>query len=295
MMLVFVLVSFYAAVNAFVLHPSFRSQPSFSSSSTATISTSLSPSSLQSSISPLKDPYESYTLFEKLLFHRFAASVASEIDLQTSPSNYSQLISTIQSLTHTSASFQEVNNASKNMLTSLFPSWLLPQFKILFASPFPQFSAWMNTWVTHLTTSWLMGKSTVVNLIVSVDEESKSLLQDEEKKDQKAPFKVYRQQELVIEKCLFLETSGCLQTCIHACKIPTQRFFSEDMGLPVTLLPNVTDYSCRFQFGVKPVPIEEDPIMLSPCLAKCTMKNVSGKRKMRLDGTKKVVPSCRLD
>lgn len=32
---------------------------------------------------------------------------------------------------------------------------------------------------------------------------------------------------LLVEKCLFLEQSGCIQTCIHACKIPTQRFFLE--------------------------------------------------------------------
>ena len=54
------------------------------------------------------------------------------------------------------------------------------------------------------------------------------------------------QQGLLVEKCRFLESSGCVQTCLHACKVPTQRFFLEEMGLPVTLRPNMTDlrYIC---------------------------------------------------
>ena len=53
---------------------------------------------------------------------------------------------------------------------------------------------------------------------------------------------IKEQQGLLIEKCRFLETAGCAKTCLHACKIPTQRFFLEEMGLPVTLLPNMTDF-----------------------------------------------------
>jgi len=92
---------------------------------------------------------------------------------------------------------------------------------------------------------------------------------------------------LVIEKCRFLETSGCVQTCINACKVPTQNFFKEEMGLDVTLQPNITDYrylltttnttiiintfinSCKFLFGIAPTSIDNDPISLSPCLSIC--------------------------
>ena len=49
-------------------------------------------------------------------------------------------------------------------------------------------------------------------------------------------------QGLLVEKCRFLESAGCARTCLHACKIPTQRFFLEEMGLPVTMLPNMTDF-----------------------------------------------------
>ena len=53
---------------------------------------------------------------------------------------------------------------------------------------------------------------------------------------------IRRQQGLLVEKCRFLESAGCARTCLHACKIPTQRFFLEEMGLPVTLSPNMTDF-----------------------------------------------------
>ena len=80
------------------------------------------------------------------------------------------------------------------------------------------------------------------------------------------------EQGLLVEKCRFLEVSGCLATCIHACKVPTQRFFLEEMGVPVTIYPNVTDMSCRFEFGRYPAPLSEDPISALPCLTTCTIK-----------------------
>lgn len=76
---------------------------------------------------------------------------------------------------------------------------------------------------------------------------------------------------------IFLEASGCIKTCTHACKIPTQRFFNEHMGVPVTLKPNLTDYSCKFEFGIEPLKIEDDTELLShPCLSICP----SGKKNL---------------
>jgi hypothetical protein len=212
---------------------------------------------------PNPDVYETFSVFDKLLFHRFAQSVATETKSQT-PTNYQELIAVINRMTK-SQSFPDVNNAGKNMLVRLFPSWLLKQYQWMFAAPFPKFSAWMNAWVTHATTHWLMGNSTVIDMQLS-------------------DGSVAIQQGLVIEKCRFLEVSGCMQTCIHACKIPTQRFFLEEMGLPVTLKPNATDYSCTFEFGFYPLPLADDPISQSPCLSICTSQS-------RRPGQ----PSCKLD
>jgi hypothetical protein len=146
----------------------------------------------------------------------------------------------------------QVNAQGRSMLVRLFPGWLLPAFKVMFANPFPTFSAWMNCMVTKWTTDWLMGPSEIQDL-------------------EFADGKWGNEQLLVIEKCRFLESTGCARTCLHACKIATQEFFLQDMGVPVTLRPNFTDYSCRMEFGVVPLPLEEEPdFMNQPCLSICT-------------------------
>lgn len=200
----------------------------------------------------VEDPVQHFTWLEKIFFNRFASSVAKEVGRQkTKISTYKELIDTINLL-----SFQEpvkeVNERSKRMLVALFPPGLLPAYKVIFG-PFQKFSEWMNTWVTWFATQWLMGPSVVKNLVLKEGDREV----------------IAENRLLQIEKCRFLETSGCIQTCVNACKIPTQRFFYEEMGLPVTLRPNLTDYSCRFEFGVMPLAVEQDPSLLHPCLTTC--------------------------
>lgn len=106
------------------------------------------------------DPYDSFSTFDKLLFQRFSASVAAEMGTESSPQNYGQLMNLINQMT-TTRNTAIVHDQGKNMLVRLFPKWLLKQYQWMFAAPFPRFSAWMNAYVTHWTTNWLMGNSTV--------------------------------------------------------------------------------------------------------------------------------------
>jgi hypothetical protein len=169
--------------------------------------------------------------------------------------DYRSLIHQITELTfkNSNSKVNIVHDKGKNMLKRLFPNWLLQQYKWMFAAPFPHFSAWMNAWVTHFTTNWLMGNSTVLDLEL----ENGEILKD---------------QLVLVEKCRFLETAGCVSTCLNACKIPTQRFFLEEMGVPVTLNPNITDKSCRFEFGMLPPSVENDPVFNMSCYASCSNK-----------------------
>ena len=32
--------------------------------------------------------------------------------------------------------------------------------------------------------------------------------------------------------------------CVNLCKTPTQTFFTEELGMPLTMKPNFEDYSC---------------------------------------------------
>jgi hypothetical protein len=59
---------------------------------------------------------------------------------------------------------------------------------------------------------------------------------------------------------------------LPAWQVPTQDFFTNDFGLPLTMEPNFEDLSCKMIFGQAPLPIELDPALQQPCFAKqCSM------------------------
>ena len=213
--------------------------------------------------SSVQDPYETFTPFERLLFRRFADSVSAELnDGSPSATDYKELMASINRMADTRP-LTQVNQQGKSMLVRLFPSWLLPLYKVLIQGPLPRFSAVMNCFVTKWTTHWLMGPSEVYDLDERLPDGTVSVV---------APSS-----GLLIEKCRFLESTGCVKTCLHACKVPTQSFFMEEMGLPVTLSPNMTDLSCRFHFGVVPKDLKDDPINFSPCLDICAKSKLRTK------------------
>ena len=80
---------------------------------------------------------------------------------------------------------------------------------------------------------------------------------------------VYKNQGLLVKRCRFLEESGCASVCVNSCKIPTQRFFLEDMGLPLTMTPDYDTHECQFSFGVIPDEVGELDARLTPCLSRC--------------------------
>jgi hypothetical protein len=69
-----------------------------------------------------------------------------------------------------------------------------------------------------------------------------------------------------IEKCRYLEQSGCVGMCINMCKLPTQSFFTEKFGIPLTMIPNFEDLSCEMIFGQIPPPLETEAAYQQPCL-----------------------------
>lgn len=70
-----------------------------------------------------------------------------------------------------------------------------------------------------------------------------------------------------ISKCRYLEDSGCVGLCVNLCKIPTQRFFTEGFGIPLTMVPNFEDFSCEMIFGQPPPPLQDEDCYQQPCLA----------------------------
>lgn len=103
--------------------------------------------------------------------------------------------------------------------------------------------------VTALSCQWLMGRCTVN----SVD----------------LPDGTSLDSGVLVERCKYLEESKCLGICINTCKLPTQTFIKDYMGVPLMMEPNFTDYSCQFKFGILPPMPSEDKTLLEPCLEIC--------------------------
>jgi hypothetical protein len=69
-----------------------------------------------------------------------------------------------------------------------------------------------------------------------------------------------------IQKCRYLEQTRCVGLCTNLCKVPTQTFFQEGFGIPLTLTPNFEDFSCEMVFGQVPPALETEPLYQQPCL-----------------------------
>ncbi|XP_058104970.1 beta-carotene isomerase D27, chloroplastic isoform X2 [Magnolia sinica] len=88
-----------------------------------------------------------------------------------------------------------------------------------------------------------------------------------------------------IKKCRYLENSGCVGMCVNMCKLPTQDFFTNEFGLPLTMTPNFEDMSCEMVYGQVPPPFEEDPVAKQPCYANmCSIANPSSTICPKLQG-----------
>jgi len=84
---------------------------------------------------------------------------------------------------------------------------------------------------------------------------------------------------LVVEKCRFLQESGCKGLCVHQCKLPAQQFFAEDLGLALTVQPNFETQECQWSFGEVPLPVEVDPSLPAGCLTGCPSRKALGEAK----------------
>jgi len=76
---------------------------------------------------------------------------------------------------------------------------------------------------------------------------------------------------LLIRKCKFMEaTGGCKSLCLNLCKVATEEYMTNELGLPVYMDPDLKDHSCRMLILERPLPPERDPAFARPCAAtKC--------------------------
>ncbi|XP_058225370.1 beta-carotene isomerase D27, chloroplastic [Rhododendron vialii] len=139
----------------------------------------------------------------------------------------------------------------REVLLSMLPPGAPAQFRKLF--PPTKWAAEFNAALTVPFFHWLVGPSEVVE--VEIDG-------------------LKQRSGVHIKKCRYLENSGCVGMCVNMCKIPTQDFFTNEFGLPLTMIPNFEDMSCEMVYGQVPPPFEEDPVSKQPCYADiCSIAN----------------------
>lgn len=141
----------------------------------------------------------------------------------------------------------------RQVLLSMLPPAAPQQFRKLF--PPTKWAAEFNAAVAVPFFYWLVGPSKVVEVEVNG---------------------VKQKSGVHIKKCRYLESSGCVGMCVNMCKLPTQDFFTQEFGLPLTMNPNFDDMSCEMIFGQEPPPFEQDPVAKQPCLPRlCSVANPS--------------------
>jgi hypothetical protein len=122
------------------------------------------------------------------------------------------------------------------------PAW----FRRLF--PATRWGAALNARVTPLAFAWLVGPARVVSIDIDG-----------------APLPA----GVEIPRCRYLDEAGCAAMCVNLCQQPVQTFFTQELGMPLTMAPNFADGSCLMSFGVPPPSVDADPAASSPCLAGC--------------------------
>ncbi|KAG0451610.1 hypothetical protein HPP92_026128 [Vanilla planifolia] len=139
----------------------------------------------------------------------------------------------------------------REVLLSMLPSGAPAQFRKLF--PPTKWAAEFNAALTVPFFHWLVGPSEVIEVEVNGTKQRSGVH---------------------IKKCRYLENSGCVGMCVNMCKLPTQDFFTNEFGLPLTMNPNFEDMSCDMVYGQPPPPFEEDPVSKQPCYSNiCSLGN----------------------
>jgi len=199
-------------------------------------------------------------------------------------SEYDQMIASAVRLARRKGS--QTRELTLNLLRDSFPPW----FPRAFGSFLRLFPLWFDARhaavSTVFLTRWLVGESRVVdadpNLLDPVQEGQGKwgndpvgwvpgfLLGGNWRQEKGAG------QGVQITRCRVLEQTNCVSVCCNVCKVPTQNFFTNDIGLPLTMIPDYENLGCTFVFGATPPPIEKDEAFQHPCMKLCSL-NIHGR------------------
>ena len=246
-------------------------------------------------------PAPTYTtsLVDKNLRSIFARKMADELDgpsSSVSPASidgaYDGVRDMCLRLVRESSSAEEVRARGLRILRACVgPSWVPKAFGA-FLRLFPRwFAARHAASVTPLILPWLVGDAEVNDVPDDVvldatpgDVPSSALAAALGLPKERAGYK----QGVLLKRCRVLEETGCAAVCANVCKVPTQKFFTEEVGLPVTLTPNYETFECQFSYGATPPALSEDAAFSTPCFRQCpvseTLREDACERTLSGDG-----------
>ncbi|KAJ4783412.1 beta-carotene isomerase D27 [Rhynchospora pubera] len=208
------------------------------------------------------------SLLDPLLLNFFRAKMVHEVGWDSPRPGYDGLIQVANRLLNAKSN-QQTQLSALRVLKSLFPTWLLVLFKMLVAPiAHGQLASMMLARATALSCKWLMGPCSVNSVLLPHGNSCSS--------------------GVFVERCKYLEESKCIGICINTCKLPTQAFFKDYMGVELYMEPNFEDYSCQFNFGVPAVCPAVDKALKEPCLEICTNAN----RRRELGRTESDIAQC---
>jgi hypothetical protein len=193
------------------------------------------------------------SLFDRLFIALFSRKMAKAVGKPQRLSGYDGFVDLSKQIM-AGRDAQDQQKLVAVVLQSLVPAPVLWLIRTLF-SP----TKWVceaNAWFATLLFDWLVGPSSIKPVDI--------MFGDGTTRSQKSAGQ--------IEKCRYLEQSGCVGMCINMCKLPTQKFFTEEFGIPLTMIPNFDDLSCEMIFGQMPPPLETEAAYYHACLVdRCSM------------------------
>jgi Beta-carotene isomerase D27-like, C-terminal len=134
------------------------------------------------------------------------------------------------------------------VLNSVVPSAVSTLIRTLFSPT--QWVCESNAWFATLLFEWLVGPCEVREVeVMGLDQQVRT-----------------QRSGVHMKKCRYLEQTGCVGMCVNMCKLPTQNFLTQRLGIPLTMTPNFEDMSCEMVFGQIPPPLEEEAAYQQPCL-----------------------------
>jgi hypothetical protein len=197
-------------------------------------------------------------LLDRLFIWLFSRKMADAIKAETPVSGYSGFVDLSKQIMQ-GRDADEQQAAVARVLQSLVPAPVLWLIRRLFSPT--RLVCVLNAWFAAQLFEWLVGPCEVGEADVQgVDGQVRS-----------------QPSAVNIEKCRYLAESQCVGMCVNMCKLPTQTFFTDKFGIPLTMTPNFDDFSCKMVFGQVPSDVATDATFTQPCLSECDTGTASTK------------------